>query len=121
MLAWIPLFPLIGFLINGLWYLGFQAPPGRKKAGAGITGAIATAAIFASFVLSLRVFLQLKGMDAEHRAIEEVAFSWIRIGKFNLDMGFRVDALSTLFTLVITGVGTLIHLYSVGYMGHDAT
>jgi NADH-quinone oxidoreductase subunit L len=121
MLALIPIFPLIGFLINGTWYAFGQAPAGRKKAGSGVTGTIATLCIFLSFLVSLVLFLQLTGMEGEHRAIELLAFPWMTVGKFNIDMAFRVDSLSTLFTLVITGVGTLIHIYSIGYMSHDAT
>ena len=122
MLWFIPFFPLLGFLINGIWYAVGQAPQGKSKAHAGVPGAIATLAIFASFCVSLMVFLQLTGMPEEGRSIQETLFSWIQVGSaFNLDFGLRVDVLSTLFTLVITGVGTLIHLYSIGYMGHDAT
>ncbi|MGZ3689846.1 MAG: NADH-quinone oxidoreductase subunit L, partial [Bdellovibrionota bacterium] len=119
LLALIPIFPLIGFLINGGWYAFGQAPKGRHKAGAGVTGTIASLAIFASFIVSLICFFQLSGMEGEHRILEQTLYPWITIGKFNLDISFRVDSLSTLFTLVITGVGTLIHLYSIGYMSHD--
>lgn len=119
MLALIPVFPLIGFLINGLWYAFGQTSPGQKKASAKVTGTIATVAIFLSFIVSLVIFLQLTGLEGEQRVIEEVFFPWITVGKFNLDMTFRIDSLSTLFTLVITGVGTLIHIYSIGYMSHD--
>src|SRR6185437_5013109 len=122
MLALIPLFPLVGFLINGTWYAAGQAPAGRKKAHATIPGAIATAAIFASFVVALTVFLRLCAMPADSRVVEQTLFHWITIGNvFNIDAAFRIDSLSTLFTLVITGVGTLIHLYSIGYMAHDKT
>jgi NADH-quinone oxidoreductase subunit L len=121
MLALIPLFPLIGFLINGCWYAFGQAPVGRKKAHAEIPGIIASVAIGLSFVVSLLLFFQLGGMDAESRQIDQLIQSWMRVGDFNIDIAFRVDSLSTLFTLVITGVGTLIHIYSIGYMGHDAT
>ncbi len=121
MLKWIPLLPLIGFTINGLWYGLLQTRPGAKKAGAAIPGAIASAAIFGSFVISLQTFLQLKGMPEASRVIDQDLFSWMKIGEFELRMALRVDVLSTLFTLVITGVGTLIHVYSIGYMGHDAT
>src|SRR5262245_843531 len=119
MLALIPLFPLIGFLINGCWYAFGQAPAGRHKVHNAVPGVIASLAIFASFVVSVMVFFQLQGMPSEGRVVEQTLFSWMQIGKFNIDMGLRVDVLSTLFTLVITGVGTLIHVYSVGYMGHD--
>jgi NADH-quinone oxidoreductase subunit L len=122
MLGLIPLFPLVGFLINGLWYGLVQSKPGARKAGAAVTGGIATAAIFASFIASLVFFLQLKGMPEDGRMIHQTLFSWMAVGDaFKLDMAFHLDSLSTLFTLVITGVGTLIHLYSIGYMGHDAT
>src|SRR4051812_10946698 len=122
MLALIPLFPLIGFLINGCWYAFFQAPKGRHAAGATVPGIIASVAIFASFLVSLSLFFKLQAMPEDGRVIEQVLYNWMHIGtSFHLDMALRVDTLSTLFTLVITGVGTLIHVYSVGYMGHDAT
>jgi NADH-quinone oxidoreductase subunit L len=121
MLKWIPLLPLIGFTINGFWYALVQTRPGAKKAGSIVPGLIATASIFGSFLIALRVFFYLKGQPEDVRAIEQTLFSWMTIGDFNLDMALRVDSLSTLFTLVITGVGTLIHLYSIGYMSHDAT
>ena len=111
MLALIPLFPLIGFLINGSWYAFFQAPPGRHKAGAVVPGVIATLAILASFVVSLILFLQLKDMPAEGRVMDQLVLQWIAIGDFKLNIAFHLDSLSTLFTLVITGVGTLIHIY----------
>jgi NADH-quinone oxidoreductase subunit L len=121
MLALIPLLPLVGFLINGHWYALFQAPAGKKAVGSTVPGIIATSAIFGSFIVSLITFLQLHGMPEESRVIEQNLFSWIALGDVKLDMSLRVDVLSTLFTLVITGVGTLIHLYSIGYMSHDAT
>lgn len=113
--------PLIGFLINGLWYAFFQIKPEAKKASSAVTGTIATLAIFGSFLLSLKTFLELKGMPESERFVEQLLFHWITVGSFNLDFALRVDSLSTLFTLVITGVGTLIHIYSIGYMSHDET
>ena len=121
MLTWIPLLPLIGFLVNGAWYLFGQAPAGKTKAGASVTGAIASTAIFGSFILSVLLFVRLLGMPEDFRSIEQVLFQWIHVGDFKLDMTLRLDALSALFCLVITGVGTLIHVYSIGYMGHDET
>lgn len=120
MLALIPLFPLVGFLINGSWYGFFQTRAGAHKSGSSLPGWIATVAICSSFVVSLLVFIQLYGMPAESRVLEQSVFHWITIGNaLSIDAAFRVDSLSTLFTLVITGVGTLIHLYSIGYMSHD--
>ena len=121
MIALIPLLPLLGFLINGLWYAFFQAPKGCHKASSGVTGTIATLAIFGSFVVSVMLFMQLLGALEEHRVIEQTLFSWMHVGKLNIDMAFRVDSLNALFLLLITGVGTLIHIYSIGYMGHDET
>lgn len=121
MLALIPLFPLVGFAINGLWYALVQSRPGGKAAPAAITGGIASAAILGSFIISLRAFLQLKGMPEESRVLEQTLFNWIQAGDLNVPMTLRVDVLSSLFTLVISGVGFLIHVYSIGYMGHDET
>ena len=122
MLSLIPLFPLVGFLINGTWYAFGQAPAGHKKAGAALSGVIATLAIAAAFGVSLTLFLKLQTLPVESRFIEQSLFQWMTIGKdFNLALAFRLDPLSSLFTLVITGIGTLIHLYSIGYMGEDKT
>jgi len=121
-IAYIPFFPLIGFLINGLWYLLFQSKEGKKKAGAVPTGVIASLAIFSSFVVSLIAFFQLSGNpDLERRVIEETIFSWISVGDFHIDFALRMDSLSVLFAMVISGVGSLIHVYSIGYMSEDAT
>ena len=104
MLALILLFPLLGFLINGSWYAFVQAPKG-KSANAAVTGTIGSLAIFASFVASVAFFSQLHGMGAENRVIEQTLFPWITVGDLKLDFALRLDSLSTLFTLVITGVG----------------
>jgi NADH-quinone oxidoreductase subunit L len=119
MLALVPLLPLVGFLINGVWYAFGQAPIGRKKAGVWIPGSIAVGCILLSFLVSLLIFFQLLGMSSEHRLIEQVLFPWITVGPLRLDLALRVDSLSTLFTLVITGIGALIHIYSIGYMSHE--
>src|SRR4051812_34389812 len=106
MLALIPLFPLLGFLINGIWYAFFQSKPGARKAHATVPGVIATLAIFGSFVVSAMMFWQLTGMAPEARNIDQTLFHWITLGTaFNIDFALHLDTLSTLFTLVITGVG----------------
>ena len=84
-----------------------------------MAGGIATAAIGSSFVISLLVFVRLSGLVAESRVLEEIYFPWIHVSNLAIDASLRVDALSSLFLLVITGVGTLIHVYSIGYMSHD--
>ncbi len=121
MIAFIPIFPFIGFLINGLWYAFGQAPSKRHKASSDVTGGIATFFIFLSFLVSLVSFIQLFSMEGDHRILQESVFRWMTVGSFKVDFAFCLDSLSSLFTLVITGVGTLIHIYSIGYMKHDST
>ncbi len=118
MLAAIVLLPLLGFLVNGLWYaLGQRGS--KPKASAVVTGGIATALISLSFALSAASFFRLVNLGHHERLIEEKLFSWITVGAFNLDFILRLDPLSSVFILVITGVGALIHIYSIGYMSHD--
>ncbi|MEU0334089.1 NADH-quinone oxidoreductase subunit L [Streptomyces sp. NPDC006193] len=73
----------------------------------------------ASFVLGLILFAGLLGREAEHRTLIQHLFSWVPVAGFQADVTFRLDQLSMTFVLLITGVGSLIHLYSVGYMEHD--
>ena len=101
----IPLFPLIGFLINGI---GFRRVPKS------LVGIIGSAAALASFACALSLFTSFSGQP-------EIAhvFDWITIGDLNIAMSFQIDQLSLLMLLIITGVGSLIHIYSIGYMHHD--
>ncbi|MFJ8197965.1 NADH-quinone oxidoreductase subunit L [Streptomyces sp. NPDC096152] len=73
----------------------------------------------ASFVIGLVLFADLLGKDPEHRTLIQHLFTWIPVESFQADVTFRLDQLSMTFVLLITGVGSLIHLYSVGYMEHD--
>ncbi|MDH6517229.1 NADH-quinone oxidoreductase subunit L [Streptomyces sp. SAI-208] len=73
----------------------------------------------ASFVFGAVLFADLLGKDAEHRTLTQHLFSWIPVEGFQADVAFRLDQLSMTFVLLITGVGSLIHLYSIGYMEHD--
>ncbi|MFF3739785.1 NADH-quinone oxidoreductase subunit L [Streptomyces sp. NPDC002566] len=73
----------------------------------------------ASFVIGLILFADMLGKEADDRTLTQHLFSWIPVGGFQADVAFRVDQLSMTFVLLITGVGSLIHLYSVGYMEHD--
>src|SRR5690242_15543976 len=76
-------------------------------------------AVAASFVLGLVFFIQLGGLDAEHRSAELSMWDFIAVGNLHVDFGMLFDPLSGIFVLLITGVGSLIHLYAVGYMEHD--
>ncbi|MBC7631825.1 NADH-quinone oxidoreductase subunit L [Aeromicrobium sp.] len=80
---------------------------------------IGTLASAASFVLGVALFINLLGRDEGDRSHTATLFTWIQAGSFHVDMSFTYDQLSGLFVLLITGVGTLIHIYSIGYMEHD--
>lgn len=119
MLALIPLLPFLGFLINGSWYAVGQAR--GKTAPAALAGTIATICIATAFAVGLMMFLNILGAPEEARTIETTLFDWISVGSLSIPFTLRLDQLSSLFVLVITGVGTLIHIFSVGYMSHDET
>jgi NADH-quinone oxidoreductase subunit L len=77
------------------------------------------ATVVGSFVISLVTFFALAGRDPDNRAVGQTLWSWVDAGSFHADMGLLYDPLSAVFLLLITGVGGLIHIYSVGYMAHD--
>jgi NADH-quinone oxidoreductase subunit L len=79
----------------------------------------ATAMSGMSFVLGAVQFYEMLGRDAENRPVTQKLFTWISVGSFNVDAGLLLDQLSICFVLLITGVGTLIHIYSIAYMDHD--
>lgn len=110
LMATLILSPLVGFLINGLRY---------KKHSANLSGILATLAVFTSFVSALILFGELLAADPEHRRIAVQFFEWIAIDRFKVNAGFVVDQISGIMILIITGIGTLIHLFSIGYMHHD--
>jgi NADH-quinone oxidoreductase subunit L len=80
---------------------------------------LGVAASGSAFVIALIAFLQMLGLDSADRATEVHLFSWITTGELNVDAGLLVDPLSMTFVLLVTFVGTLIHIYAVGYMEHD--
>ena len=104
----VPLFPLIGFLINGLFW---------KRMPKTLGGIIGCLAILASFCISVGIFFEVKSLTAPIPPV--VLFEFLHSGNLNIPFAFQVDALSSLFLLIITGVGFLIHVYSTSYMGHD--
>ena len=75
--------------------------------------------VFASFLLSLVSFFGLLKISPESLPVVKTLFRWIESGSFNADLSLQLDPLSSVMTLVVTGVGFLIHVYSVGYMAHD--
>lgn len=105
----IPLFPLAGFLINGL---------GRKFLTRGVSGTISSLAVLASFVVACMVFSDVRAADFTPETIH--LFDFIAAGSLHIPFDFYVDQLTSVFLLIITGVGFLIHVYSTAYM-HDET
>jgi NADH-quinone oxidoreductase subunit L len=77
------------------------------------------ATVIGSFLCGTALFNHLLGLPSEDRVVHETLFSWVPVGVLRVDFGLQLDALSVCFVLLITGVGALIHLYSIGYMAHD--
>src|SRR5512142_3722 len=107
MLLLIPLLPFIGFLLNASF--------GRRMSKAA-AGAIACGAMIASFVISVAAVAKLLALPPGTHAIAERAFTWITSGDLSIALTLRVDPLSAVMILVVTGIGSLIHIYSIAYM-----
>ena len=108
-LVWlVPLIPLLGFVINGL---------GRNSLSKGLIGFIGSSVILISFAISVAIFFTLSG-DA-NKSHEVFLFDWISAGSLHIPLSFLIDPLSSIMLLIITGVGFLIHVYSIGYMHDD--
>jgi NADH-quinone oxidoreductase subunit L len=80
---------------------------------------LAVALSWASFVVGLVVILQLAGLSSDERSLHLTMWSWVPAGAFQLDVGMLLDPLSMAFVMLVTFVGSLIHVYSLGYMSHD--
>ncbi|MFH1699047.1 MAG: NADH-quinone oxidoreductase subunit L [Candidatus Zixiibacteriota bacterium] len=106
----VPLLPLLAVLINGLLF---------SKMSKTAVQSLAVGSVGLSFVASVILFFNLLGFDPAHRTIEQVLFSWIPVGSLQLNIAFLLDPLSAVMILVVSGVGFLIHVYSIGYMAHD--
>lgn len=104
----IPVLPLIGFLINGL---------GSKKLPEKFAGVMASLTVLISFILSIGVFLEVK--NGVEQAFTLTLFEWIPVGSLSVPFAFYIDPLSCIWLLIVTGVGLLIHVYSIGYMHGD--
>jgi NADH-quinone oxidoreductase subunit L len=110
LLTLIVLLPLAGFLLNGL--LG-------NRLGKGFVSVVGCGLPILAFLATVRAFLQLQGGDGS--ALLETAYTWATVGDFSFEIAFYFDRLSALMTLIVTGVGSLIHIYSTGYMKDDAS
>jgi NADH-quinone oxidoreductase subunit L len=105
LLILIPLLPLLGFIINGI---GFRHLPKS------LAGTIGSATALGAFAISI---LAWNSFDGQPQIVK--LFDWISIGQLTIPFAFQIDQLSLLMLMVVTGVGSLIHIYSVGYMSHD--
>ena len=106
-IPYIVLLPLIGFIINGL--LG-------KKMPKNVVGILGTLIVIIPFFLSVSLFLQIKETG---QPIQYVWFNWITLNEITLNIGFYIDQLSVWMMMIITGIGSIIHIYSIGYMHDD--
>ncbi len=106
LLRWIPLIPLLGSVIN----VFFGQALGRKNAAV-----LGCAAVGASFAIAFYVFMQLPPAGI----FRDIVYNWIESGSFKVNLSLQVDALTAVMLLIVTGIGFLIHVYSLGYMGHD--
>ncbi|MDU0372568.1 NADH-quinone oxidoreductase subunit L [Hymenobacter endophyticus] len=114
----IPLLPFLGFLINGLL--------NRKLSGT-VAGTISSLAVLGSFLISATLFWEFLHPTAQwiapgataHQAYTVTLFDWISVGSMQIPFSYQIDQLSLIMLLLVTGVGFLIHVYSIGYMHHD--
>src|SRR4030095_15647439 len=110
-LAWLLFaFPAAGALI--ILLLGPRLPQR-------VVGWIASLAVLGSFVIAVGLAFSLIRLPEEERAITITYWQWITVGDFNVAAAILVDPLSTTMAMLVTGVGTLIHIYSIGYMAHE--
>lgn len=103
----IVLLPLAGFLINGLF---------GKMLPKNVVGGIATLVVFAAFCIASYLFFNF---DKTSQPVIVRAFEWFRVNGIQVNFSFQIDQLSLMMIMIITGIGSLIHLYSIGYMSHD--
>ncbi len=100
----IPLLPLIGFIICGLF---------GNKMPKSLVGTIANLVVWIPFFLSVYLFCNFSG------PVKATAFTWFALDDFKVNFSFQIDQLSLIMMMIVTGIGALIHLYSIGYMSHD--
>ena len=110
MLWIIPALPLAAVALNLL--LG-------DRLGKRGTTLLACGAVIAAFGFALRAVLHLTSLPEHERHLTEMAWQWMRVGDFSVNVSFLLDPLSAIMVLVVTGVGSLIHVYATGYMSHD--
>lgn len=108
----IVLFPFLGFLINGLI--------GSRIKSESVIGIIGSGAVGLSFAVAVAIFFEMISFPVENRSQVVTIFNWLNVGSISINAAYQVDQLSILMTLVVTGVGFLIHVYAMGYMHGDS-
>jgi NADH-quinone oxidoreductase subunit L len=106
----IPLYPLIGSIINGFFGL---------KIGKNAVGLIACGSMALSFLTSILVYIGFLMLPEGQHIFEQVVWTWFGAGDFSVDFGFQIDPLTLVMMFVVTGVGFIIHVYSIGYMHEE--
>ena len=110
----IPFFPLVGAFINATMGVRLQ-----RRFGKGLVHGIGIGAMALSFAVACVAFATLFGLDGEHRFLQDTLWNIFTAGKVSVDLGFALDPLSMMMTLIITFIGTLIHVFSTGYMADE--
>ena len=103
--------PLVGFLINGIF--------GSKIKNEKVIGTIGSGVIGISFLIALGALFETIALPIEQRQKIVTLFSWLSVGNLNVSFAYQVDQLSLVMALIVTGVGFIIHVYSIGYMHGD--
>src|SRR5262245_21867446 len=110
----IPLFPFIGATVNGILGKKLQDKLGKKAVHTIAIGMMAAAAL-----VSIVAFVKLLGLPTHERFLYDQVFPMLRVGSLRVDMAFAIDPLSGMMALIITIIGTGIHVYSTGYMADE--
>jgi NADH-quinone oxidoreductase subunit L len=108
---YIIIIPFVGFLLNGLF--------GKKINSEKISGTIGSLAVFFPFAIAVGIFFEMLNAPIEERSHIIQLFDWFSVGSLSIPFALQIDQLSILMTLIVTGVGFLIHVYSIGYMHGD--
>ena len=106
LVGYIVILPFVGFLINGL--------VGKKINSERSSGIIGSSAVGISFVIAAMIFFEMLKLPIDERLHSVTIFNWISAGSLSINVAYQVDQLSILMTLIVTGVGFLIHVYSIG-------
>jgi NADH-quinone oxidoreductase subunit L len=114
MLVWIPLLPLAAAAIHGFLLAVMRRPLPRSA-----TILLSCGAVVVAFVLSFLAMIELTSLPVAHRVFTQDLYTWIGAGDFSAEAGLLLDPLSAVMIVMVTGVGSLIHIYSIGYMDDD--